>query len=181
MLLAAGFLPIQRSHPSSLKKKTKEKGGVFQFRRRQFSFFPWPFGEGTLMVTLLSLCWCRTCRGRAVGTPGTPTAASPTTPWKIPPTSPAPSPSSGSMSTACLHQVSPPRRGHRTCLPGLEPGTFPWTALAGGGQSWPSARVGMDMGMGCSVQPRVRWIEGITASPPLFSFLYPITMRLRSL
>lgn len=57
-------------------------------------------------------------------------------------------------------------------------GTFPRTALAGGRQSRPSARVGM--GMERAVQLQVRWIERITASAPLFSFLYPITTSLRS-
>lgn len=117
MLLAARFLPIQRSHPSSLEKKKKKSLGGFSLKEDKFCS-PLPIRDGTLMITLLSLYRHRTCHGRAVGTPGTPTAASPTTPWMTPPTSPVPSPSSGSMSAACLHQVSPPHHG---CSLGLRP------------------------------------------------------------
>lgn len=116
MLFDARSLPTQRSHPSSLPKKWG-----FSLKEAKFHFSPLALGDATLMITLLSLCWCRTCHGRAVETPGTPTAASPTTPWATPPTSPAPSPSSGSTSTACLHQVSHPHRGHHACSPGLWP------------------------------------------------------------
>lgn len=48
---------------------------------------------------------CRSCLGKAVTTPGTQRNASPTTAWRIRPTWPAPSPSSGSKSAESGHAV----------------------------------------------------------------------------